>query len=277
MPGTITRGRRLLAVAAMLITASAPADEPSLMEMNDPVYLLEHSGPWQTHETQHFVFRLPVAVDPASSEVNDIFERQEANWRHLVDLMELRDTDMPKINYWLFLSQEEKRAKTKVASDAHSLHEYWSVYYRMDNARGAHELGHLFAIEYWGFIPKDEELHHFLSEGWAYFVDDGIFWSWEPHTEARKAFAAGEQYRLEAICCETRTDVSLHIRAVIASSFIKYLVKTHGAAAFGKMYRLVVERQGMEAFDSVYGKTFERLAAEYYTALGVPARLEQDQ
>lgn len=32
--------------------SSAPCDEePTLMEMNDPAYLLAHSGPWQRHET----------------------------------------------------------------------------------------------------------------------------------------------------------------------------------------------------------------------------------
>jgi len=240
----------------------------SLMEMNKPEYLLKHSGPWECLKTQHLELYYGTSFG-SKKDVQKIATMQESNFMHIIKLMNLSNPDtLSSIKVWLFESNEEKYKKTQVITDAHSLHEYWSTYYRKGNETGAHELGHVIVNNCWGYIPNDSKFQFMMSEGWAFFVDEGVFWKRSFFDEKIKKFIIeNEKFHLASIITNPQPDYSKN--ATISASFIKYLIQTFGIEKFSQLWKGLVNQKEEKAFNDAYGKSFSVLENEFYAFLNI--------
>lgn len=111
-------------VAPQSAAQKGPADEaPSLMEMNSPSYLIEHSGPWVRDSSAHFRYFF---FEGVTDLIEKVKAAQEVNYRYIARRMGVAADSLPTVNYFLFRDKDEKIRKTKVGSDAHALPDYAS-------------------------------------------------------------------------------------------------------------------------------------------------------
>ena len=233
----------------------------SLMEMNNPNYLLKDSSFWKKYESKHFIFYSSKKVD--NRLIKPIIENQEINISHIARIMAINNIDaLPKINLWIFNSDYEKYLKTQVNSNAHTLTEYWSTYYNKDNATGAHEIGHLMSQHFWGY-PKSKKYDFLIQEGFAFYIDETKFFKFDFYKKA-KEILGNETYRISAIIRENNND-DYEDKAIICGAFVKYLITSFGIENFAKLWKTVEENDN--AFKSIYDKNLTHLENDFYTFL----------
>ena len=235
----------------------------SLMEMNNPNYLLKDSSFWKKYESKHFIFHSSKKVDEGL--INPIIENQEINISHIARIMAINNIDtLPKINFWIFNSDDEKYLKTQVNSNAHTLTEYWSTYYNKDNATGAHEIGHLLSQHFWGY-PKSKKYDFLIQEGFAFYIDETRFFKFDFYQKA-KEILGNETYRISAIIRENNND-DYEDKAIICGAFVKYLITSFGIENFAKLWKTVEENDN--TFKSIYDKNLSHLENDFYSFLEI--------
>lgn len=233
----------------------------SLMEMNDPKYLLKDSLFWNKYESKHFIYYSSKKVD--RDLIKPIIENQEINISHIARIMGINNIDtLPKINFWIFNSDYEKYLKTQVNSNAHSLTEYWSTYYNKDNATGAHEVGHLMSQHFWGY-PKTKKYDFLLQEGFAFYIDETKFFKFDFYKKA-KDILQDESFQISTIIKENTND-DYEDKAIVCGAFNKYLITSFGIENFAKLWKIVEEDDS--AFKTIYNKNFSNLENDFYTFL----------
>jgi len=174
----------ILLSAVLFIKCSAMNFPATLMEMNQPAYLRTHYE-LNKMETQHFDFNFSPKIDNDSL-CSNISNQQEKNMNRLAEFMKIGNIDtLHKIDIWIFFDDKEKYEKTQVKSSAHSLYQYWSMYYNKDNAKGAHELGHLLSQHYWGYL-KSKRFNFLLDEGFAFLVDEFGYFNFDFYKKAQE-------------------------------------------------------------------------------------------
>lgn len=231
------------------------------MEMNKPEYLLSDSLFWNTHESMHFIYYSSKKVD--KDLIKPISENQEINLEHIARIMGINHIDtLPKINLWIFNSDNEKYLKTQVKSNAHTLTEYWSVYYNKDNATGAHEIGHLMSQHFWGYL-KSKKYDFLLQEGFAFYIDETRFFTFDYYKKA-KGLLRNEKYKISTIVQENN-NVDYEKKALVCGAFVKYLITTYGVENFARLWTSVEENEN--AFNSIYSKSLSDLENDFYTYL----------
>ena len=233
----------------------------SLMEMNDPKYLLKDSLFWDKYESKHFIYYSSKKVN--SDLIKPIMENQEINISHIAGIMGISNIDtLAKINFWIFSSDYEKYLKTQVNSNAHTLTEYWSTYYNKDNATGAHEVGHLMSQHFWEY-PKTKKYDFLLQEGFAFYIDETKFFKFDFYKKA-KDILQDDSYRISTIIKENNND-DYEDKAIVCGAFIKYLITSLGIENFAKLWKTVEEDDS--AFTTIYNRNFSNLENDFYTFL----------
>lgn len=247
-----------------LYSCSGQVEFPAtLMEMNNPTYLLKDSLFWNKYESKHFIYYSSKKVD--SDLIKPIIENQEINISHIARIMGINNIDaLPKINFWIFNSDNEKYLKTQVISNAHTLTEYWSTYYNKDNATGAHEVGHLMSQHFWGY-PRTKKYDFLLQEGFAFYVDENKFFKFDFYNNA-KDILQDESYRISAIIKVNNND-EYEDKAIVCGAFIKYLITSFGIENFAKLWKTIEENDN--AFKTIYSKNFSNLENDFYSFLAV--------
>lgn len=235
----------------------------SLMEMNNPEYLLKDSLFWNIHESKHFIYYSSKKVE--RDLIMPIIENQEINIQHIAKIMDINNIEtLPKINIWIFNSDTEKYLKTQVKSNAHTLTEYWSVYYNKDNATGAHEIGHLMSQHFWGYL-KSKKYDFLLQEGFAFYIDETRFFKYDLFKKA-KGILGNEKYRISTIVKENNNS-DYEDKAIVCGAFIKYLITSYGVENFASLWKIVGENDN--AFNTIYNKSLSDLENEFYAFLGM--------
>lgn len=233
----------------------------SLMEMNDPKYLLNDSLFWNKYESKHFIYYSSKKVDEEL--IKPIIENQENNINYIAGIMHINNIDtLAKINFWIFNSDYEKYQKTQVNSNAHTLTEYWSTYYNKDNATGAHEVGHLMSQHFWGY-PKTKKYDFLMQEGFAFYVDETKFFKFDFYKKA-KEIIQDDSYRISTIIKENNNN-DYEDKAIVCGAFIKYLITSFGIDNFAKLWETAEEND--TAFKTIYNKSFSNLENDFYTFL----------
>lgn len=255
------------------------AKEPSLREMNDPEYLLQHGGPWVQDSTEHFDFYFYQGVSP--QRVEQIKAAQEANYTKVVRFMGLaKDHRLPRIRYWLFRNKAEKARKTKVDGDAHTITSFASVYHTdTQSAIGAQEVGHILTVDQWGFISNTNGFSLLVEEGFNIYIDEEDYWVGtlgEVPYDSLAVFALTTPEH-----CPTFTIVHLAregednewgtSQARMSGAFIQWLIETYGIGRFAALWRESSrhEATNLGLFSQIYGKELERLAQAFYEYLGL--------
>lgn len=233
----------------------------SLMEMNDPKYLLKDSLFWNKYESKHFIYYSSKKV--GNDLIKPIIINQEINISHIAILMNVNSIDtLPKIKIWIFNSDHEKYLKTQVNSNAHTLTEYWSTYYNKNNATGAHEIGHLMSQHFWGYL-KSKKYDFLIQEGFAFYIDETRFFKFDFYTKA-KEILQDETYRISKIIKENNND-DYEEKAIVCGAFIKYLITSFGIENFAKLWKIVEENDN--AFTTIYNKNLSNLENDFYIFL----------
>jgi hypothetical protein len=254
----------LLALLSLQCSEKFPA---SLMEMNKPAYLLNHFGPWDSTKTKHFTFYYGTQLSQSNA-LDQLFSSQESNFDHLVSLMKVHIPDtLQPINYFLFDSQSDKYKKTQVESDAHSLLDYWSVYYRLDNAKGAHEVFHLLSMHFWGVIPNESKYNFVMTEGTAFYADENIFWHYD-FLEKAKSILKDPQYKIQNIIADSSGHLNWEQKANVSGGFVKYLVLNYGIDKYAEVWRLLSEGKEDTSFTKVYDRSFDEIENQFYRKMG---------
>jgi hypothetical protein len=246
----------ILFVSSMLGQNEFPA---SLMEMNNPEYLLKNSGPWTKLENESIILY-------ASNKIEDkvflqsILDSQTENILHILNILNIKPgNDSEKVFVWIFNDDNEKYLKTQVKSNAHCLSEYHSVYYNKNNALGAHELGHYLIEANWGQL-KSKKYEFLFNEGFAFLVDEGKFFKKDYYLLA-KDYLKDKRYSIDSISNESPGDYKK--KAFVSASFLKYLIKIYGIELFEKLWKHIKEDKSV--FVLVYGKSFQNIKKEYYS------------
>jgi len=252
----------VLTIVEMLSGCNGQIKFPaSLMEMNKPEYLLVDSSFWNRNESNHFIYYSSKKVD--SDLVKPIVENQEINLNHIAEIMGINNIDtLPKINLWLFNSDNEKYLKTQVKSNAHALTEYWSVYYNMDNATGAHEIGHLMSQHFWGYL-KSKKYDFLMQEGFAFYIDETRFFKFDFYKKA-KGILRNEKYRISTIVKENN-NADYENKALVCGAFIKFLITSYGVENFARLWKSIEENENV--FQTIYLKDFVCLETDFYAFL----------
>lgn len=233
----------------------------SLMEMNKPAYLLNDSLFWNKHESTHFICYSSKKVD--IDLIKSIFENQEINLRHIAKIMDVANIDtLPKINLWIFDSDNEKYLKTQVNSNAHALTEYWSAYYNRNNATGAHEIGHLMSQHFWGYL-KSKKFDFLMQEGFAFYIDETRFFKFDFYKKA-KGILRNEKYKISTIVNENN-NADYEKKALVCGAFIKYLLTSYGVENFVSLWRSLEENENV--FNTFYNKDLTDLEIDFYAFL----------
>lgn len=233
----------------------------SLMEMNKPEYLLNDSLFWNKHESNHFIYYSSKKVD--SDLIKPITENQEINIGHIAKIIGVNNIDtLPKINLWIFDSDNEKYLKTQVNSNAHTLTEYWSVYYNKDNATGAHEIGHLMSQHFWGYL-KSKKYDFLMQEGFAFYIDETRFFKFDFYKKA-KGILRNEKYRISTIVKENN-NADYENKALVCGAFIKYLITSYGVENFARLWKSIEENENV--FNTIYSKGLSELEIDFYKFL----------
>ena len=233
----------------------------SLMEMNKPEYLLKDSLFWNKYESNHFNYYSSKKVD--SDLIEPIVENQEINICHIAEKMDINNIDtLPKINLWIFDSDNEKYLKTQVNSNAHTLTEYWSVYYNKGNATGAHEIGHLMSQHFWGYL-KSKKFDFLMQEGFAFYIDETRFFKFDFYKKA-KGILRDEKYRISTLL-EENNNTDYEYKAIVCGTFVKYLITTFGIKNFAALWRSMEEND--KAFNTIYNKNLSDLEIDFYNFL----------
>ena len=228
------------------------------MEMNDPEYLIKHSGPWNKLENESIIL---LASDKIKNEslLQSILESQTENISHILNILEIQSPKKAqKVFVWIFNDDNEKYLKTQVKSNAHCLSEYHSVYYNKSNSKGAHELGHYLTQIYWGYL-KSQKYEFLLDEGFAFLVDEGRFFNYDYYLLA-KEYISDTKYLIKNINYNSPGDYKK--KAFVSASFLKYLIQEFGIESFKKLWQSIEEDD--KAFEQVYGKSFLDLQNGFY-------------
>lgn len=249
----------------------------TLMEMNDPKYLLARSGPWGTDSTRHFDFYFYEGID--SSFAESIKTAQEANYSRITKSMGLENADgLPRIQFWLFRDKDEKIKKTKVSSDAHALPPYSSVYHLPRNALGGQEVGHILTASQWGFIKNSNGLSLLVDEGFNFYIDEETFWvpaGSAPFDSVAVMALSNKEY------CRRHTVTHLAhesedgnwdtSQAKVAGAFVRFIIDQYGTKRFGDLWRGAKGKKetDLSVFEPVYGKPLDQLGKEFYEHLGL--------
>ena len=229
----------------------------TLMEMNKPEYLLRDSLFWNRNESKHFVYYSSKKVD--NDFLKSIIENQEKNIIHIAEIMNIKNIDtLPKINFWIFDSDEEKYSKTQVKSNAHTLTEYWSTYYNKNNATGGHEVGHLMSQHFWGYL-NSMKYDFLMQEGFAFYIDETQFFKFDFYNKA-KGILRNEKYRISAIIEENNNN-DYENKAVICGAFVKYLITSYGIEKFEVLWKNI---ENENSFNSTYNKSLTDLENDFY-------------
>ncbi|MBK7212418.1 MAG: hypothetical protein IPH88_03765 [Bacteroidales bacterium] len=192
-------------------------------------------------------------------------ESQEINVTHIAKIMNINNIDtLPKINFWLFNSDNEKYQKTQVNSNAHTLTEYWSTYYNINNATGAHEVGHLMSQYFWGYL-NSKKYDFLMQEGFAFYVDETRFFKFDFYKKAR-TILRNEKYKISTIIKDNNND-DYEEKAIVCGAFIKYLITSHGIENFAKLWKSVGEDENV--FSTIYSKSLSTLEKDFYAFLDV--------
>jgi hypothetical protein len=235
----------------------------SLMEMNKPRYLLKDSLFWNKYESKHFIYYSSKKVD--NDLIKPIIENQEINIIHIAKIMKLNDIDtLPKINFWIFNSDNEKYLKTQVNSNAHTLTEYWSTYYNKDNATGAHEIGHLMSQHFWGYL-KSKKYDFLMQEGFAFYIDENRFFTFDFYNKT-KVIIRNEKFKISAIIAENN-NTNYENKALVCGAFVKYLITTYGIENFASLWKSIEENDNV--FNTIYDKKLSDLETDFYTFLAI--------
>jgi hypothetical protein len=235
----------------------------SLMEMNNPRYLLKDSLFWNKYESKHYIYYSSKKVD--SELIKPIIENQEININHIAGIMHINNIDtLPKINFWIFNSDYEKYLKTQVNSNAHTLTEYWSTYYNKDNATGAHEVGHLMSQHFWGYL-KSKKYDFLMQEGFTFYIDETKFFKFDFYRKA-KEILLDETFRISKIIKENNND-DYEDKAIVCGAFIKYLITSYRIENFVKLWKTIEDDD--IAFKTIYNKNLSDLENDFYTYLAV--------
>lgn len=233
------------------------------MEMNKPEYLLRDSLFWNKNESPHFIYYSSKKVD--SDLIPAIIENQEININRIADIMGIDKIDtLSKINFWIFNSDNEKYLKTQVSSNAHALTEYWSVYYNKNNAKGAHELGHLMSQHYWGYLMS-RKYGFLMQEGFAFYIDETRFFQFDFYKKA-KGILQNEKYKLSEIVEENNNE-DFENKAIVCGAFIKYLITTFGSQHFISLWKNIGEDDAI--FNTIYNKNLSDLENDFYSFLAM--------
>jgi len=233
----------------------------SLMEMNNPGYLLKDALLWNKYESRHFIYYSSKKVD--DDLIKRVIENQELNIAHIAKIMHIDNIDtLPKINLWIFNSDYEKYLKTQVNSNAHTLTEYWSVYYNKDNAGGAHEIGHLMSQHFWGYL-KSVKYDFTIQEGFAFYADETRFFKFNYYEEA-KSILQNDEYRISTII-KSNSNNDYKNKAVVCGAFVKYLITSFGIEKFADLWKTIGEDD--YAFKVIYNIKFSDLENNFYTFL----------
>lgn len=229
----------------------------SLMEMNNPEYLLNDSLFWNRYESEHFVYYSSKKVD--NNIIKPIIKNQEININYIAGLMNINNIDtLPKINLWIFNSDKEKYFKTQVNSNAHALTEYWSVYYNKDNATGSHEIGHLMSQHFWGYL-KSKKYEFLLEEGFAFYVDETRFFKFDFYKKA-KSILRNEKYKISGIVTENN-NTDYENKALVCGAFCKYIISAYGVEKFAVLWKNI---ENENIFNTTYNKTLPDLENDFY-------------
>lgn len=236
----------------------------TLMEMNEPKFLLMDSVFWSRMESAHFICQSSKRIDRALME--EVLKIQEDNLVHLGHLMELGRLDtFPKIRLWVFYSGKEKYRRTQVRDPAHALLPYWSTYYTRKTMKSAHEIAHLLTQRCWGYVHS-ERFGFLLEEGFANLADEGRYHRIDFYKAASvKLRDKGRSLSAYAI----GKDNVYQDRAIVCAAFVKYLINTYGIRRFETLWKCIEKE---DAFESTYHMSFLELDREFNTFLATVDR-----
>ena len=237
----------------------------------DPDYLLRLHGPWKTYESKNFKFYYrenpQIAKNLTDSDLVSIANSQQLNLYRIGDILSIphnRLDTLRKINVWLFKDLKEKTDITKISADAFAIPPFWSFYYTYEVAKAAHELGHLVIDEYWGYF-KSKKYNFVIEEGYASLVDEGHGNRDSDYFKKSKKITKRKKYSMTNIINNVNVPSVFKNpytqKAIVAGGFVKYLIKEYGIDEFKTLW-LTLNDDG-EAFESVYNKSINELAADY--------------
>lgn len=237
-----------------------PKFPATLMEMNNPAYLLNDSLFWNKNESEHFLYYSSKKID--RDFIKNVIDNQENNITNIAKIMNVNDIDtLPKIKVWIFNSDHEKYLKTQVKSNAHSLTEYWSAYYNKNNATGAHEIGHIMSQHFWGYL-KTKKYNFLMEEGFAFYIDESKFFKFDFYKKA-EGLIVNDKYRISSIIKENNND-DYEDKATVCGAFVKYLITNFGVEKFAVLWKNI-ENEG--AFNATFSKSLSDLENEFYIFL----------
>ncbi len=240
------------------------------MEMNNPEYLLKKSGPWENQPSEHFTLYYPSHIITDTT-ITAILFAQENNFFHIRQIMKFADSiTFPKINIWLFKDPKEKHKKTLTSSSAHSLNEYWSVYYLLENARGAHEIAHLLANRVWGYAAS-QRYKFLLEEGFSIYCDEARFFQFDLKTKCLEMML-DRNYTLRSVIADSSNSLDYWRKAIISGTFVKYLIELYSIEKFTTLWRTAQEEEAI--FQRIYNHPYREIEKGFLIFLqGEPRRL----
>jgi len=241
----------------------------SLMEMNNPEYLIKNSGPWKVNKQDHIIVYYSPTLDSGIDSLVALHKSHVDNIINIIGMSSAKLDSMPKINVWIFANDEEKYKKTQLHG-IHAIGDYGSVYYPAEHSKSAHEYGHILASYNWGWM-WNKEFSSVIDEAFAYYVDEGRGFDFS-YIERTKDILSNDSYSISNILAGKKPfDLFANIgqkQEIACATFIKYMIEKYGVNKFGQLWR-ELNKNGRDAFKNTYGKTLEELESEFYSYLGI--------
>ena len=244
-----------------------------VMEMNSEEFLVSNNT-WQLKTTDHFRFFFDKSIN--SDLQQDVIKSQELNYTDLMNLMNLDEKELIKINFWLFKDRAQKKLLTTVDTDAHVISSIPSVYYLPKNATGAQEVGHVMTQSIWGFIPKTSNYALVIDEGFNYYIDAKRFYK-TSMKDKLKALNQSQSVNMVSIINANNgnriNDVATGSHEVneslISGAFVEFLIEEHGISDFSKLWEEATKSESANPniFKIAYNKDLNQLNKEFLNIL----------
>lgn len=249
------------------------------MEMNRPSYLIEYSGPWVRDSSARFNY---VFFEGASADlIEDVKAAQAVNYQYIARRMGAAADSLPRVNYFLFEDKDEKTRKTKVASDAHAIGDYASVYHLPTNATGGQEVGHILTMSAWGNIPNGNGLVLLVEEGFNFYIDEERYWVQEQGKAPFDSLATralshpeyGCRFVPDHLAQEGEDNDWSTEQAMVSGAFVRFLIERYGVDRFAELWRRATHhtQTNTEVFTQTYEKPLAALSKAFYDWLGLDA------
>jgi len=244
-----------------------------IMEMNSEEFLI-HNNAWELKSTEHFKFFFDKSIDKKLQD--NVIKSQELNYSELAILMGISEIELTKINFWLFKDKAQKEKLTLVASDAHAISTFPSVYYLPKNATGGQEVGHVMTQSYWGFIPKTSNYALVIDEGFNYYIDNKRFYK-EKLIEKVKILNSKKSVSILKLVNENNGKRIKGVQSgshevdesLIAGAFTQFIIEKYGIEKFSILWKKALKKESADSiiYNEVYNKDISELNNEFIMTL----------